>query len=127
MDLGIFIFRMGGALSIFTGIVVLLFFRSLAKLKEMNVGTKMILILCISDLLHSFKTAVDSLMIKDQESALILSFIGIYIYRWSLYWSVVIARFSYFVIVKKILFDPNAFFRRALKYCSILALICPTQ
>jgi len=127
MDIGIFLFRAGGGMSLFTGIVILMFFKSLARLKEMNAGVKMILILCVSDLAHSLKTIVDSLMIRDQESALTLSYIGIYIYRWSLYWSVVIALFSYIVIVKKVLFDPNAFIRRALKYCSFLACICPLQ
>jgi len=122
---GNYFIPVGWTLSVVTGIVVLLFFRSLVDLKGMNAGVQMILILCISDLAYSFKTGLDNLLLKDPGSAHFLSFTGIYIYRWSLYWSVVIALFSYFVIVKKVLFDPKQFLRRALKYCSVLAFICP--
>jgi len=68
-----------------------------------------------------------TIFVRSEDSAAIFGCLGIYIFRFSLYFSTAISIFAYLILKEKQSFDPYKFRRLSVIVCLILALFCPTM
>ncbi len=110
-----------------TMIAAITFFCSFMKLKERTHGQYMILVLCVVDLIYPIMNILTTIFVRSEDSAAVFGCLGIYIFRFSLYFSTAISIFAYFILQQKQSFDPYRFRRYSVIICVILALFCPTM
>jgi len=98
-----------------------IFLSKFTALKQKNYGLYMILILAIADLTFPL-TNIIQLFVHNPTIENILNSLGLTIYQFSLYWSMVIAFFVYLVVKGESLFNPKIFISRALVLCTLFSL-----
>lgn len=114
----------GWVTDLITAVCALKFLYSFRNLKERTPGLYMVLILSISDLAYPI-TNMFRLTFQNGLNGDFFYPLAVYIYRFSLYWSTIIAVFTYFVIAKKKTFDPDRFIIRGAILCLCASLLCP--
>ena len=111
--------------TIITILAVLFFLWSFFRLKEKSYSQYMILILTIADFGYPLKITFDYYFVRDITSAYIMTYFGIYIYRWSLYWSAIIGIFTHKLLTQDFTFNPKRFMIKAIVWCTILSAAAP--
>ena len=102
-----------------------LFVFSFCRLKEKSIGLYMILILTLSDFSFPLMNMITVMIEINKEWDHILYIVAVVLFCFSLYWSTVIAVFSYKILAVKKIFDSSGFLRKSLLYCAILCMFCP--
>lgn len=126
MGFEVYFQTVGWATNFITTIAATKFIWGFLKLKDKTASHYMILILTLSDFGYPLKTMLDYLLIKDLDSAYMMSYVGTFVFQWKLYWSTVIAIFTYSLLTgRKSSFSPKSFIYKSLLICTILAFACP--
>jgi len=103
------------------------YIRKFRKLEEKTHGQYMIFILCISNLVYPITNIVRFIFLQYGFSDDNFYPITVSSFRFSLFWSAAIAFFSYLILVKKSIVDAQKYIGRALTFCLLATLICPTM
>jgi len=126
MGIEVYFQTVGWITNIITTLAASKFTWDFLKLKEKTSSHYMILILTLSDFGYPLKTMLDYLLIKDLQSAYWMSYVGTFVFQWSLYWSTIIAIFTYTLLAgKSTSFCPRNFMKKSVWLCTLLAFACP--
>lgn len=108
-------------LDCFTILISFAFLYIFLKIKDKTTGHYMVIVLTIADLLLHFQSMLILIFLPLQSDPSTWVFINLALYRFTLYWSTLIAIFIYLIIKQKKAFNPKKFLGVGFVACIVLA------